>query len=507
MPNIIETIRNLPIRKKVILLSVLVASMAAIVLMFAWIQRIDYQVLFSNISDTDSGSIVQKLKEMKVPYKVDAGKILVPSDKVYDVRFQLAAQGIPQNGGVGFELFDKMNFGTSDFVQKLNYRRALQGELARTIMSMQEVEQCRVHLAIPEKSLFMQEELRSSASAVIKLKPGRSLSQTQVQGIVHLISSSVEGLNPKDVTVLDSRGEMLTRHMDDVGGLTNSQLEYQRNYEKEIESRIIGILEPIVGKDKVKAKVAAHVDFTRSEKTEERFDPDSQVIRSEQRNTEKSSAGGSGGVPGVASNLPGKGSAAGSFSGGQFQKQNETVNYEINKVVSRVIVPPGDIKRLSVAVVVDGTYASEQGSKQKKYIARSDDDIKRYEELVKNAVGFNQDRGDEVRVINMSFESTQEEGFQEPKKDYLPIILTVSKYIAPLVAMILFFLFIVRPLIRTISAYPDRQQEPLALPQTVAQIEKTMEAELTSMRTDIVEWVRNNPKEAANLVKGWVEEK
>ncbi|MFN3480469.1 MAG: flagellar basal-body MS-ring/collar protein FliF, partial [Thermodesulfovibrionales bacterium] len=233
MPNIIETFKNWPVRNKATFLIILSLVLTSLILTFTWMQKVDFQILYSNLSEEDAGLIIQKLKDMKIPYRTSDGGIMVPSDKVHELRLQLATQGIPQGGGVGFEVFDKTNFAMTDFVQKLNYRRALQGELSRTIRSLSEVEQCRVHISVPERSLFAREEDRPKASVLIKLKQGRRLSEGQVQGIVHLVASSIEGLDPKDVTVVDSKGEMLTTAGSNIVGLSNSQLEFQRNYERE----------------------------------------------------------------------------------------------------------------------------------------------------------------------------------------------------------------------------------------------------------------------------------
>ncbi|NTU42075.1 MAG: flagellar M-ring protein FliF, partial [Nitrospirales bacterium] len=503
MAKIIENIKNMPLRNKIILLVSVVLAVAVVVFALSWIQKADYQVLYANLSESDAGSVVQKLKELKVPYRIEAGSITVPSDKVYDLRLQLAAQGIPQGGGIGFELFDKTDFGTTDFVQKLNYRRALQGELGRTIMALSEVEQCRVHLAIPEKSLFVQEGNSPSASVLVKLRPGRTLSQGQIQGIVHLVSSSIEGLNPRAVTVVDSHGEMLTRPADsDMAGLSSSQLEFQRSYEKEMESRILGILEPVVGKNKVRAKVTAALDFTKTEKTEEKYDPDSQVVRSEQKNIERSASGGSGGIAGVGSNLPGKGGQTSSSQSGS-QKQHETINYEISKVVSHSVNSAGELKRLSVAVIVDGAYIGREGAKERKYAPRSEDDIRRYEELVKNAVGFTSARGDEVRVVNMPFESLPQEEAGEEQTSYMPIILTALKYAVPVLALLLFFLFVIRPLIGAVASAPFPLAQTtgtasgnMSFPQRVGEIEKSLETKALPLQPDVIEWAKKNPEQA-----------
>lgn len=504
--RMVEQIRLMSFRQKAVLLSVAVLSFASFIFFFLWFQGADYQALYGNLSEEDAGMIIQKLKEQKVPYKVVGSVISVPADKVYDLRLTLASQGLPQGGAAGFELFDKTSFSTTDFVQKLNYRRALQGELGRTIKSLSEVEQCRVHLAVPERSLFMREEDRPKASVLVKLKPGRKLTQGQVQGIVHLVSSSVEGLSPKDVAVVDNQGEMLTSARDDSTGLTSSQMEYQRALEKDIETRVISILDPVVGKEKVRAKVAAMIDFSRVEKTEERFDPDSQVVRSELRNNERTTNGSTSGVPGVASNLPGKTLAQGGSSQGQSERKNETINYEISKVTSHVVHHPGEIRRLTVAVLVDGTVTGSAGSKERQYKPRSEEDLKNFEEMVKKAIGFSSERGDEVRVVNMPFEGVVQDDLAAPKTEILPIVLTIMKYLVPLLAVVLLWALLLKPMLKIAAAPRSGAETSLSLPQTIAELERVMELPDMSSRARVLEWAKKHPKEAAHLIKGWIKE-
>ncbi|HEX8947584.1 MAG TPA: flagellar basal-body MS-ring/collar protein FliF, partial [Dissulfurispiraceae bacterium] len=209
--DVINLVKSWPLKKKVALASVVVLSVALMAGIMAWSNRVDYQVLYSNLTQEDAGQVVNKLKEMKIPFNVDGNAIYVPSSKVYELRLELAAQGIPQGGGVGFEIFDKTQIGVTEFVQRLNYTRALQGELARTIRQLSEVDQARVHIAIPEKTIFTDKEEKPTASVVLKLKAGRVLSQGQIGGIVHLVSSSVEGLLPRNVTIIDNMGNMLSR--------------------------------------------------------------------------------------------------------------------------------------------------------------------------------------------------------------------------------------------------------------------------------------------------------
>jgi flagellar M-ring protein FliF len=513
MADLAEQLNSIPTKKMFALLAVAALVIAAGIMLSLWFQKGDQQLLFANLSEEDAGAIIQKLGEQHIPYTTTAGGIMVPADKVYELRIQLASQGLPQGGGVGFELFDKTSFTMTDFVQKLNYRRALQGELARTIRSLMEVEQCRVHLAVPEKSLFIQKEERPKASVLVKLRTGRRLTPGQIQGIVHLVSSSVEGLDPRDVSVVNNNGEMLTSAVDENFAASSGQLDYQRSYEKDLETRVISMLEPVVGKDKVRARVAASFDFTKTEKTEERFDPDSQVARSEQRNAEKSSNGSTAGIPGVTSNLPGRQQATPQSAGmrSQSDKKSETINYEISKTVSHVVSPSSQLKRLSLVVLVDGVYSAAQGSQEKKYAARSEEEVRQFEEMAKKAVGFAADRGDEVKVVNMPFEVVPQEEVAEggtAAATTMPLLMSGARLLVPLVAVILLFLMVIKPLMRTLTARPAAQQQPMALPQTVGALEKAMAlTEGPSPQVQLNEWAKKNPQEATNLVKGWLEDK
>ncbi|HUJ19163.1 MAG TPA: flagellar basal-body MS-ring/collar protein FliF [Nitrospirota bacterium] len=510
MAELLEQVRTMPPKKMITLLVVLGLVITAGILLATWVQKADNQLLYSNLSEEDAGAIAQKLTEMRVPYTTTAGGIMVPADKVYELRLQLAGQGLPQGGGVGFELFDKTSFTMTDFVQKLNYRRALQGELSRTIRSLAEIDQSRVHLVVPEKSLFMQKEDRPKASVLIKLKAGKRLSAGQVQGIVHLVSSSVEGLDARDVSVVNSTGEMLTSVVDENFAASGGQLEYQRSFEKEIETRVTGMLEPVVGKGKIKARAAASFDFTKVEKTEEKYDPESQVARSEQRNTEKSTSGTSGGIPGTTSNLPGKQQAAQASptTQGMSEKKSETINYEVSKTISRVVSPANELKRLSVVVLVDGTYAAQQGSTDKKYTPRSEEEVRQFEDMVKKAVGYSQDRGDEVKVVNMPFEVAPQEEIAETGggvQSAMPMIMTGAKFAIPLVGLVLLFVMVIKPLMKTLTSMPA--QRPVLAPQIAAEQQKAIGAPERSSQEQLVAWAKANPKEATNLIKGWLEEK
>lgn len=380
--------------------------------------RPSYRVLFTNLSPEDAAAVVESLKERKIPYRLGkgGGAIEVPEEMLHEVRLALATDGLPQSGGVGFELFDRNSFGATDFVQRVNLQRALQGELARSIRHFPQVTQARVHLTIPEKSLFVREAQRPQASVVLQLKPGAVLQPSQLQGIVHLVASSVQGLQPHDVHVVDTSGKVLYSPRDgaDVEGGLSRMAELQTELERRLEAKVQTILEPILGPRKVVARVHADLDPRRVEQTEEQYDPDRSAVRSEQRSSERSSYGGTGeqGVPGVMSNLGDQraGSIVG-VSGPNLQRENETVNYELNRLTRRIVAPVGEIRRLTVAVLVDGVKKKVAGNDgQETWVVepRPAEEIKSYEEIVKQAVGFNPQRGDQLQVASVPFERMEE---------------------------------------------------------------------------------------------------
>lgn len=513
------------INQRMVVLVALAGSVAVLIAVALWIQQPDMQVLFTNLTSEDAAAILDKLKEAKVPYETSGGgtTVLVPSSQVHELRLQLATQGLPHGGGVGYEIFDRTSIGMSEFVQKLNYRRALQGELARTIAQMPEVERARVHLAIPERRLFANEQDRARASVVLSLRNGYMLSKAQVQGVVHLVSSSVEGLQARDVTVVDGHGRLLSGSTaDETIGLTSSQLEYQRTVEKDIETRIQTMLERIVGQNKAVVRVSSVIDFRKIETTEERFDPNGQVVRSEQRGQEKTAGtnGMVGGVPGVQSNVPpGVEPEAAQTSSSSSQTKNETVNYEISRVVSKIVEPVGIIRQLSVAVLVDGTYetpragegestGTDQAGAVRKYVPRSEEEMKRIEEIVKKAMGFSEERQDQVQVTNVQFDLGTDElqaGGADATADTWKWWLPYVRYGvgALLFCMILFF--VVRPLLGMLGGGAGQAEEAKApgsaLPAPVGGEPKP--AEILD-RTQIIDMARKNPDTTAVVVKQWL---
>lgn len=514
LENMIAHIKLWPASKKTAFLAVIIVSIAVMLLLYSWIQKADYLVLYSNLSENDAGRIAQELKDKRIPYQLgSAGTILVASDKVYDVRLQLAAQGLPQGGGVGFEIFDNTSFTTSEFVQKLNYRRAMEGELARTIRTMSGVQQSRVHLVMPDKSVFAFQESRTepSAAVFVTLQQGRKLNRMEVEGIVHLVSSSVEDLDPENITVIDNKGNLLTKPSDNgMMGLSGSQMEYQHNFEKSMVTKIVSILEPVVGRGKVNARVSAAFDFTRSERTEEIFDPEGVVVRSEQKSTEKtiSGLGSPAGIPGVTSNLPGGSTQQSSSSGGQSQKQDEMINYETSKTITRVVESPITLERLTVAILIDGILASQSGSVENadQYVQRSEEDLKYYEDIVKKTIGFTEDRGDEISLTVMPFKEIETVQAPAIEKDYFPAVITILKYLVPVLVAFLFFLLL-RPLMTSLSKTIPAEKTALPAPKATDELENPLQPKEIPLEKQVIDWANTNPQQAAGLVKGWLEDR
>ncbi|MGE0472573.1 MAG: flagellar basal-body MS-ring/collar protein FliF [Nitrospirales bacterium] len=482
-------------------------------------------VLYSHLEPDDTRSIIQELGKLSVSYEVgESGNVIkVPAERVHELRLQLASLGLPESAGVGFEIFDRSAMGATPFTQQMNYRRALQGELARTISQISQVERVRVHLVIPEKRLFSSEQKSAQAAVVLTLKRGNHLGGSQVQGIVHLVASSVEGLEPGQVTVVDNHGKVLSQNAgDDDAQMSASQIETQRRVEHDLEQRVQTMLDQVLGQDKSVVRVTAPLEFRQVEITEESFDPNSQVVRSENRSQEKVlEQGGSRrveqGVPGVSSNVP-SGQTSGA-TGGSGQKEakrkNETLNYELNRKVSKIVEPTGAIKRLSVAVLVDGTYEAGTDGKADssegtpKYTPRTEQEIQNLIQIIKKSVGFNDERGDQIEVVNVPFESTAvpagEEGITGTVQS---IVATWGGFLKPVLFFVLGLLviwFVIRPVALNLSK-PISEPALLAsdgLPATVAEVEAQIRETPQEMA---IKMAAQNPASAAHVIRGWIKD-
>ena len=421
MTPLLEQVRSQP-RIAIILGVGLVA--AALVSAVLWGRSPDYKILYANVSDHDGGAIVTSLQQMNVPYKFaeGGGAIMVPVDKASEVRLKLAAQGLPKSGGVGFELLDNQKFGTSQFAEQINYQRGLEGELARSIESIGSVQTARVHLALPKASLFVRDQKKPSASVLLTLHPGRNVDEGQVSAIVHMVSSSVPELDAKSVTLVDQRGNLLSSASASTRGLDVSQLKFVESIEQSYVRRIEAILQPLVGAGNVRAQVAADVDFTVVEHTDEKYRPNQEAgastIRSQQ--TTESSQQGSGtvgGVPGALSNQapvtptaplgaasPAAKAAAGAIPAARpsgNSRRDVTINYEVDHSIRHTQQGAGLTKRLSVAVVVNNREVRANGKTSMVPLTAAE--LEQVTNLVKEAMGFNQSRGDSVNVVNSAF--------------------------------------------------------------------------------------------------------
>lgn len=415
-----------------------------------WLNKPDMQLLYSNLALEDANRIVKVLQAEKVPYSLEnnGSTILVSADKVYDMRIKIAGEGGLTGQGIGFEVFDEVKVGQTEFVQKINYQRALQGELSRTITEFPAVESARVHLVIPQKSLFIEEELPPSASVVLTLAEGQKMSNKDVTAVVNLMTMSVEGLEKGRVSIADTKGTVLYHPEDEtsIEGMTSTQFDHKQTIQRNLEMRIQELLYPIIGAGKVIAKVNADLDFNQRTIRKELYDPDSAVIRSEQKSEEttRGSANLEAGTPDA--NFRGDG-IGGSISQQDSTRETSTLNYEINKEEQNIVTPVGQVDRLSIAVVVDGMYAANAETGEMVFTPRTEEEMTRIRELVSNAVGFETARGDAIEVSCIAFGELnveRERSLAEVIGDYA---MRMGKPILNAVLVFLFLLLIVRPVI------------------------------------------------------------
>jgi flagellar M-ring protein FliF len=411
--------RNLPSGKKFTFVFTTILVVVGLVVLISWVRNITYAPLYSGLDASEAGVVVDKLVQEKVPYRLSNGgtTIMVPSNRVYDIRIKLAAEGLPRSGTIGYEIFDKSNLGMTDFLQKVNYRRALEGELTKTICQLREVQAARVHIVIPESRLFEKDKTEATASVVLKLNPAHPLSKNQIQGIAYLVASSVEGLKPNNITIVDYEGNLLSSNNDgnSLASISGSQMELRQGVESYLETKAQSLLDGVIGQGKSIVRVTAELNFEQVEKTLEEYDPDKLTIRSEERNTEG-------------------------------EKENIITNYEVNRTVEHIVGEVGNVKRLSVAVMVDGNYTTttngQTGEAEKKYIPRSQEELDRLASIVKSAVGFDDNRMDKLEVASVAFDRAKLEEEQkeldkvEKRNNYFSIGQKVAIAIGILIAFL-----------------------------------------------------------------------
>ncbi|MCL0075026.1 flagellar M-ring protein FliF [Thermodesulfovibrionales bacterium] len=503
LANIYEEIKASSLQKKIALGSVAILSLVIVIGIILWSQRIDYQILYANLAPEDAGRVIAQLREMNVPHRVGADAIFVPRDRVHGIRLDLAAQGIPQ-GVAGFELFDEAQIGVTAFVQRVNYIRALQGELARTLRQFREIRQARVHIVIPERTIFAAREKEATASVIVELEPGQVLGHRQIGAISHLVSSSVEGLQPRNVAIVDTLGNLLSGLVGEDVIVDAGLLEHQRAVNRGYEDRIRDMMEGIVGRGNVLVRVAANINFTEIEKTEEIFDPDAIAVRREQRVQEEDRRMAPAGIPGVLANEPGQIPLAAAGMPALSQRQSEDIFFEVSRSVSRVMQPRGAVESISVAVVVNGTHREENG--ERVFVPRSAAELEMYRGLIKAAIGYDEAREDQVIVESALFEVAIEE-LPPAEVDYVGIAMSLLKYIIPLFIALLLIFFVIRPLIRMLRS-PAKERVMIETEETIptAPLPTPDITPEKTIRDEVLSAAKKDPKHASMILKKWMAE-
>ncbi|MFH0781288.1 MAG: flagellar basal-body MS-ring/collar protein FliF [Pseudomonadota bacterium] len=519
--SMMTLVQEWPLSRKIATAAVLFIAIILSVLLVIQARTADQQLLYANLSMSDAGAVASWLKNQKIEYSLrrDGKDIWVSADQLYQTRLELASNGLPAGGGIGFEVFDKQSFALSDYVQKVNYTRALQGELARTITSLSPVESTRVHLALPERRLLKSQQKSATASVIVTLVPGQNLDKKQVQGIIHLVAGSVTDLEPANVKVIDANGLVLDGQKEglDEDQVSLNTLTYQREVEHSLEMRAQDLLDKTMGKDNAIVRVSATLDFSKVEKTQELFNADDPVVRSEQINQESNGAETTGGIPGVQSNLQGVEVQQGASSPSS-NKTSRTTNYEISKTINKVINPIGTINKLSVSVLVADKVQQDDTGKSTSTTPRSAEELKSIENMVSSAIGLAVDRGDMINITSMPFMDpikVQSVGEQIPANffyQYLPLV----KYGLIGLGILLVYFFLVRPVIKTMKGevkehYKTVQQ--LELEQKQEQEQKQIEIEpeepplpvdeaITALRREVFQ----NQVPTAFILKNWIQE-
>lgn len=547
----VQRLNALPAQRKVMLGGGIAALIAIFVAMMMWGREGDYRVLYANLSDKDGGAILAQLQQMNVPYKhTDGGAaIMVPADKVHDIRLKLAAAGLPKGSVTGFELMENQKFGVTQFQERLNFQRGLEGELTRSIQTLAGVQSARVHLALPNQNGFFREQQKASASVVLSLYPGRSLDRAQIAGIVHLVSSSVPEMSPKAVSVLDQSGALLSGQAEasDQSGLDAQQLQYVRQIESSYLQRIRDILEPVVGKDNFRAQINADVDFNQTESTAEEYKPNQGQNPAAVRSMQSSEQTGPGstqpsGIPGAMSNQPPVPATApingasqplqaaqGTTTGGS-NRRDAVTNFEVDKTVRVTRSATGMIKRINAAVVINHrTTTDAKGKTTTQPIPQ--EELDKLTALVQETVGFDQQRGDSVKVVNTPFQVVKEEPDNTPiwqRPETVDVLRTLAVPGALTLAALIVVFGAIRPAIKAARPEPKAEPEVAKLSAVVdddnelpsmdelppgmvrgpdGRAVPALEAPLADARLESAKTLaKENPAAMATLVRSWMTE-
>ncbi len=539
-----EKFKKLETIYKIFIISAVVLFFSMVILFASFSNSKTFSPLYYNLTASQAGEVIQFLKKQRIPYKINekTGLIEVPKSDIYEVRMTLAKSGLPGDNQVGLEIFDRTKLGQTEFVQNINYIRAIQGELSRSIESIRGIKHARVHIVIPKESLFIEDQTPATASIIITYEGGiRKLKKNQIRGIINLVASAVEGLKPENVKIIDSYGNVLTdllkEENENITEETSKKLNFKKKIEKYYEKRIQSMLEKVVGKGKVIARVTADIDFTKSEKTVEMYDPEMIAERSHQILKESSEKYNpqKGGVPGVVTNVPSVAAQQNKKIINNNLKENhnknqEIVNYEVSKTVSKTVNPVGIIKRMSVAVLVDGTYKTvKKGKKEvKKFVPRNSNEMNIFKEIVKKAIGFNQKRKDQIEVscVEFSYNEAAVLAANIAKERRTELITIGIKYGLTIIMLLIIFIFIFRPFLKVIMQRVKPPEELVKMPKTIEALEQEVKSkkdrkgvsgtsatieeispQKKSPKDILVEIIEENPQEVAKIVQQWIRSK
>ena len=510
--------QGLTLSRKLTLGGVLAVVSAVLLSVLLVRSETPYEYIFTDVSSEDTQAILNEFKRMNISdFEVDSRGIKVPTAKAAELRMQLAQEGLPSHGVVGWEKFDSQDFTRTEFEQNINRLRAIQGEISRTITSIEGISSARVHIVTPKQSLFVEEQKEPTAAIYIRTKRNAKLNDRQIKGIQHLVCRSVEGLKPNNVTIIDHEGQMLTKIESDdfTSKMTKEMQSYKQSVERDLETKIRGLVGRVTGADRVEAKVDVAVDFTQEEQTISEVDPEKVAVIS--KNTQGSSMEGSGlnptGIPGSKSNVPGEQEniqATGSRS--QNKQDSELINYDVSKTIAKKTLPVGNIKRISAAVLVDGKQDFPVDGTKPVFDPRTADEMKQIEEIVRKAIGYQQGR-DEVTVTNMMFQmdQVQAQNISEVRKENREYVSTLALSGAAAFALVMFFLFIVRPYFKWLSYDPERRAE-----QTLAeeyrpeldvgtgssiQVKEDVPFEKLTPKEQIMYLAKNEPKRTTEAIR------
>lgn len=488
--------QKLTLQQKIISVALVVFTILGMGGILLWSQsgnRTDsgYKVLYSNLGVDEAAAITEHLQKANYKYKLenDGRSVAVESKKLYEIRMSLAREGLPKRSGIGYELFDKNNFGVTDFVQKLNSRRALEGEIQRTIEGLDEVKSARVHIVIPEPTIFLDQKEDAKASVVVKCVSGLDLTKDQIRGISYLVSSSVDGLKPQNISIVDYGGRLLSNPFGDNQDAfaSSHNMELQQNVERYLENKANQFLSNVLGPSKAYVKVACNLDFDRVERTMEKYDPQSRVIRSEERIDENTR------------NAP----------DGDNQRERSLTNYEIDKTVQHIVQEIGNIRRLTISVALDGRYETDDEGKNV-YVARTADEVQNIEDIVKNAVGYDLARGDQITVSSIQFDNEflRKERNEMRSREKMEFWMNIAKYSLGFFIAVLFLLFL-RYLAKTVSEAmnpPVPAFEQYGYEEPIDDITESVRPQ-----SEILERVemltREEPVNIASIIRQWLSEK